>query len=311
MAENALTRTARALDLVPFVIENPGISIEDLAKEFDTTSEQMVKDLEMIFMCGLPGYTTLDLIDLTFDDGYVSVIDPQVLNHPRKLSRNEVLTLLLSLESLASLRNESDSLVSTIRNLQSKLRSVINSPLNEIPVIARGGVQSQFLPVVEKALTQGSGVEISYVSATSDKESVRTILPEEIFSENGYVYVKAWCFLTESSRTFRVDRIKSAKLVTLIELPAKPANNQSEEYEIRLFVKSAARHFYDQNFRICTVINESPEGVEILITLQDTEWLSRTLLGLGGNVSILAPASLAEAMVKRAEAALSMYAQHA
>ena len=49
MAENALTRTARALDLVPYVIENPGISIEDLAKEFDTTSEQMIKDLEMIF----------------------------------------------------------------------------------------------------------------------------------------------------------------------------------------------------------------------------------------------------------------------
>ena len=64
MAETALTRTARALDLVPFVIENPGISVEELAQEFQVTPTQMLADLSMIFMCGLPGYSTLEMIDL-------------------------------------------------------------------------------------------------------------------------------------------------------------------------------------------------------------------------------------------------------
>ena len=50
MAETALERTSRALDLIPFVAANPGLSIEELAIKFESTPSQIFKDLEMLFM---------------------------------------------------------------------------------------------------------------------------------------------------------------------------------------------------------------------------------------------------------------------
>ena len=86
MAETALERTGSALDLIPFISNNPGWSIAALAEKFDTTPSQIMKDLEMLFMCGLPGYSHLELIDLEIDEDYVSVRNAQNLGRPRQLS---------------------------------------------------------------------------------------------------------------------------------------------------------------------------------------------------------------------------------
>jgi proteasome accessory factor C len=66
MADNAAQRALRTMDLVPYILENPGISTIDLAAKFSVTQKQIEKDLQLIFLCGLPGYTPYELIDLSF-----------------------------------------------------------------------------------------------------------------------------------------------------------------------------------------------------------------------------------------------------
>ena len=68
-----LEQTARLLDLVPFLLSHQGISLNDLAKHFNIETEAMLDDLNTLWMCGLPGYTPLELIDLAFDSGYVTI----------------------------------------------------------------------------------------------------------------------------------------------------------------------------------------------------------------------------------------------
>jgi len=309
VAETALTRTARALDLVPFVIENPGISVEELAQEFKVTPTQMLADLSMIFMCGLPGYSTLELIDLSYDDGYVSIIDPQVLTQPRTLSKSELVSLMLSLESLASLRDVNDPLYLSIKNLQQKLQSTINLPLAEIPVVIRSEAKSSHLPLIERAIKSGSALEISYISASSDKRSTRTILPESIFSENGFIYLRAWCYLTQSSRTFRLDRIENASVVAIgdLERVAQPGKKVGEEFAARLHIDKAARHFYEQNASLCTLESDDDSGLTVAIALRDSEWLIRSLMGYGTHIQVLGPDELRQSLSSRAESALALY----
>jgi len=309
VAETALTRTARALDLVPFVIENPGISVEELAQEFKVTPTQMLADLSMIFMCGLPGYSTLELIDLSYDDGYVSIIDPQVLTQPRTLSKSELVSLMLSLESLASLRDVNDPLYLSIKNLQQKLQSTINLPLAEIPVVIRSEAKSAHLPLIERAIKSGSALEISYISASSDKRSTRTILPESIFSENGFIYLRAWCYLTQSSRTFRLDRIENASVVAIgdLERVAQPGKKVGEEFVARLHIDKAARHFYEQNASLCTLESDDDSGLTVAIALRDSEWLIRSLMGYGTHIQVLGPDELRQSLSSRAESALALY----
>ena len=57
MSENAAERALRLLDLVPFVVNNQGIAISELASRFSVTREEIVKDLNLLFLCGLPGYS--------------------------------------------------------------------------------------------------------------------------------------------------------------------------------------------------------------------------------------------------------------
>ena len=76
MVDTAATRALRTMDLIPYILENPGISIRELAKQFNVTEKQIESDLQLVFMCGLPGYTPYELIDLVFEDGVVSIIDP-------------------------------------------------------------------------------------------------------------------------------------------------------------------------------------------------------------------------------------------
>ena len=86
MVDNAAIRALRTMDLIPYILENPGISIGSLAAKFSVTEKQVENDLQLIFMCGLPGYTPYELIDIVFEDGIVSVIDPQVLDKPRRFN---------------------------------------------------------------------------------------------------------------------------------------------------------------------------------------------------------------------------------
>ena len=102
----AIEKVARALDLVPFVLKNQGISFSDLAVKFGIAEKELYEELNIIFCCGLPGYTPLELIDLSFEDGFVSVINPQVLNVARKLSGTELLRLHLGLQFLIPFLSE-------------------------------------------------------------------------------------------------------------------------------------------------------------------------------------------------------------
>ena len=95
MVNSASNRALRAMDLIPYIVENPGVSTSELAQKFSVTVKQIEEDLSLIFMCGLPGYTPYDLIDLVFEDGIVSVIDPQVLTKPRNFSKAEHVAIVL------------------------------------------------------------------------------------------------------------------------------------------------------------------------------------------------------------------------
>ena len=91
MVENAALRAIRLLDLVPYIVSHPGISIAELAREFSISRDEVLKDLNLLFLCGLPGYTPLELIDISFDEESVVIRDPQNLAAPRNLNESEAL----------------------------------------------------------------------------------------------------------------------------------------------------------------------------------------------------------------------------
>ena len=123
MVDTAAVRALRSMDLIPYVLENPGVSIAELSARFSVTQAQIESDLQLVFMCGLPGYTPYELIDVAFEDGVVSIIDPQVLDKPRKFSSNEIVVIALGLKILIDIIKQTPPLSQNSNSCRRRLLS--------------------------------------------------------------------------------------------------------------------------------------------------------------------------------------------
>lgn len=150
MVDTAANRALRTMDLIPFILENPGVTIGKLSKQFSVTEKQIESDLQLIFMCGLPGYTPYELIDLIFEDGVVSIIDPQVLDKPRRFTKSELVVIALGLQILSELSNSDADRLSKIKTLSDKISKLGSS--NSV-VFAPSSANSSFVEVISKAIT--------------------------------------------------------------------------------------------------------------------------------------------------------------
>ena len=293
MSEASTTRTARALDLVPFLLENQGISVEELADEFGITQMQILEDLNLLFVCGLPGYSPLELIDMNFEDGYVTVSDPQVLDRPRKLSKPELTTLLVSLEVMKTMANP--DVRQELEGLQVKLRAVLDLKPT-IDVVVNEPADAK-LDEILQAIVRGCAVEINYLSAHSDKESWRTIIPNRVYVEGKHTYIESWCITSQGERVFRLDRI--------LAIRKRSDHEPGDDY--LLFVSDNARIFIEENSAVIANTEKISNGYEVLVTAIDQDWLVRTIAGFGPEIAVLNPPALKAALSGHLAAIRSLY----
>lgn len=304
MSESALDRTARALDLIPYLLEHQGISIAELAQVFGVTEKQMNDDLILIHMCGLPGYTPLELIEMYYEDGYVTVSDPQSLTKPRSMNRSEITSLLVSLDLLKSLR--SDAIADEIEELKIKLRKSLSF---ENPyVVVSDSKNSEIVEKLEQAIAKGNALKIVYLSGSKDESTERLILPLEIYQANSYTYLSAWCQSSKGDRTFRVDRIVSFETSKsdAIDHDSDAGEASYSAIGVELLVSKQARQFIEENSAIIDSIADG-DCFRVKLNPIDIEWLARTILGFGSGIKVTSPRDLAVAIKERAEAISAVY----
>ena len=174
-----LEQTARLLDLVPFLLSHQGISLSDLAKHFKVDEDVITDDLNTLWMCGLPGYTPLELIDLAFDSGFVTIRNAAPLAYVRTMSSSEIVSLALGLDLL---RENSLSLAedqrARIDHLSSALRTQIGAQISITP-----NSETANRSVITRSIAQRLQVEMTYYSAHSDSESKRIVSAYEFFTK--------------------------------------------------------------------------------------------------------------------------------
>ena len=309
---SGLERIERLLDLVPYVATHQGIALDDLAKEFSISTSQLTEDLTTLWMCGLPGYTPLELMDLSFDTGFVSISNAETLARPRILDRDEVLALILGLETLledASL-NHSDQttiIANLISNLIAKLIGFIDSNVQRA-VQAGTSALSKERGILQTAITNGGATEITYHSISRDEVTRRTIHPLEFIFANEQEYVSAFCDLTQSYRTFRLDRIMEA---TFVEggawiFPKSDSTLGAGKFSMTLKIQSRFRDVVECfNLDGDVRATIAPEYVEVESFSSD--WATREIMRFGGQVGLVSPQELRTYLRDRARRALQAY----
>ena len=294
-----LLRTARLLDLVPFLNNHQGISLKELAVHFDVTPAQMSADLTTLWMCGLPGYTPLELMDLEFESGYVTIRNATTLSKPRTITFQEGVALLLGLDLIASsLPDDRADLLNAIQSLRERLTKLLGIPVKvSVVPTASGEVNG----AVAHAIETSGGLLIRYHSLYKDEVSERTVVPFDLYESNGHQYMKAYCFAALDTREFRIDRIQSAQPTT-ISKDAVDGSSHSEKIAFSITGKRLSRDVAER-FAVTSVLIGDP----IELSSYSRQWIERSVMASGGAVVLNYPKEIREEVAKRAQLMLNRY----
>ena len=91
----ASVRLRRLLALVPYVVQHPGTPLSEISQLFDLAESELMEDLNLLFMSGLPPYGPGDLIDVVIEEGRVWIEMADHFARPLRLTRNEAVALYL------------------------------------------------------------------------------------------------------------------------------------------------------------------------------------------------------------------------
>lgn len=316
----ASERMSRLLALVPYLLARPGISMSDAAADFQISTKQLRKDLELLWMCGLPGYGPGDLIDLSFDGDSVSVTYDAGMRRPLRLTGSEATALLVGLRALAETPGVTD--VQAVHRVIAKIEQASGGAQPSGVVVdntvREGARTARTRTIVSQALDDGHALRMRYYSASRDALGERTVDPMRLLIVHAVGYLEAWCRSAEAVRLFRLDRIDA---LDVLDEPAAPPQGATPsdvsdgvfaarqgQGQAQLVLAAEAR--WAAEYYPCEELAELDGGrLRIRMRYGDESWMVRLVLGLGGGAEVESPAALAEAVRKRAFDAL-MLARH-
>ncbi|GAA2807080.1 helix-turn-helix transcriptional regulator [Saccharopolyspora taberi] len=313
---SATDRLPRLLALVPYLLSRPGIPVADAAADFGVGEQQLRRDLELLWMCGLPGYGPGDLIDLSFEGETVTVTYDAGMNRPLRLTASEATALLVALRALADTPGVADT--DAVQRALAKVENAVGQARPAGVVVGLAGREGALGPgvreTVQRATSQGRALRMRYYTASRDEISERTVDPMRLLLIDGRSYLEAWCRQAGGMRLFRLDRIDD---VEALDEPAQPP----PEAEPADFSDGLFRPMPDQpvaeleldpdarwiaEYYPVDEVTELPGGrARVRMRYSDRSWMVRLVLGQGGRVRVSSPDDLACDVRQRAESALT------
>ena len=306
-APTSAERLSRMLSLVPWLTSHDGVTIDEAARHFDVSPEQLEKDLWLLIVCGLPGYGPDQLVDIDFwDDGRIHVIDPQTLDRPLRLGADEAMSLLLGLRMLEQVPGVHDR--SAIISSVAKLAEAVDLPEGDAAVSARPAIDEAITAAVATAINLGADLVITYASGTSDLVTERRISPRQVVLADGRAYLEAYCVSAGAQRTFRMDRIMKVTAASgPREIPAEGVPPRPSSSAV-LALADASAWLID--VLGAELLGTEPDGrSRVRLEFADPRWLVRLVLSRGGQIEVLEPTSLRTSVTDASASALRAYAE--
>lgn len=301
-------RLSRILAMLPYVIANDGANVDELCARFGYTRRELFADLEVLFLCGLPGYGPGDLIDADIYEDEVWVGAAEYFASAPRLSSAEALALLASGLAVIGSGQAGDELKSAVDKLSRTLL-----PEDEVGII---DVDLAGEPDLVGRLRQAAAVrdvvEVVYMSLASDETTTRLIEPWTVFSSLGNWYVQAHCRLAGDRRTFRVDRIRSVrptgeKFVPPTSVPTTEARYvpSVDDPRCRLELQPAGRWVVE--YYPVEIISDDGKVIVVDFSVSDASVAARLLLRLGPAGRLLEGDEVAAALDDLRSKLLSLY----
>lgn len=314
MATNAIDQTRRMLSLVTYLRERPGAHVQDVARAFGITEDELISDLDVLPMCGT-SFRGGDLLDIDTDGDRIWWHNPDDVAEPLRLAADEATALLVAARAVATLPGLRESDRQALLRATAKLETAageVGAASSRLSVTfeSEGGVFAD----VDRAISERRRLWLRYYSPARDELTEREVDPIRLFAV-GHTYMEAWCRSSEDRRTFRLDRVAE---IRLLDEPSAPPELElrdlseglvqpaAEDPEVVIEVGPGGRwvaEYYPHD----SAEELADGGLRITLRTPDPASLRRLGLRLGGEGRIVAPRELAQSAQQAARAALAAY----
>jgi proteasome accessory factor C len=278
-------RLRHMLVMLPWLMERGEVPVAEMAQRFGLTEDQLVKDIELVSMCGLPPYVD-ELIDVWIDEGMVSTGIPRVFTKPLRLTAPEGFALLAAARVAMQLpgADPQGPLARALDKLAAALGDVVLVDQPQPPATA----------AIAEAASRSERVTISYWSASAEAPSERDITPRRVFLDRGRWYVVADDHRSGEQRIFRIDRIDACTPTGTFDEPREVAVPSGDEWfadaglpVARLALQGAAGWVVERY--PTRSVEAGDDGAVVELTVTDPRWLRELLLRLGPSARVLSP----------------------
>ncbi|MFI6503591.1 helix-turn-helix transcriptional regulator [Nonomuraea typhae] len=312
-------RLPRLLALVPYLMSHPGAQVGEVAEVFGLSEKQLIDDLQLVWMCGLPGHTPGDLIDVSWDGGEIVIDNADTIARPLRLGIDEASALLVALRMLGAMPEfaevPGDALPRVVAKLERAAGEGAAAVSSQVAVDVDAAPDA--LPRVRDALTRKRRLSLRYYVPGRDEVTPREVDPTRVMVVDGRTYMEGWCYRAEAMRLFRLDRVVG---VDVLDVPADPPADAepidvtqgvfrpSPTDELVELEVSAAGRWVAEYYPVEDVTELGEGRLRIALRARDEDWVLKLALRLGDSGRVTAPEAMAERVRAEAERALALYA---
>lgn len=305
-----MSKSRRLLELMMTANRKRTFTAKELADEFKVSTRTIVRDLQELGGLGFPLYSE------TGPRGGYRVLNERQLP-PISFMENEAVAIFFASKSLEHynakpFEGEFGSALSKFyHHLPQDTKKRIDQLLHRVEFrTPRRELPSCDLSLLLEAAIHQQVVTIVYDS--KDGPSVRNIQPVGIYTENGFWYCPAYCFIRKSFRLFRADRILSAKAaedqsscqafesITLDNWKQfKTTVSDRKTFLLKvIFNRDGIRQIRRERWIDSEALTAHENGGELSteITADQLDYLASLFLGLGDCALVLEPEQLVARM---------------
>lgn len=306
----------RMLQLVPFLVHNQGLHIQEVAERFGVTREELEDDLRILICSGLPEGYPDDLLDIQWEDDHVYITQDLDMNRPVRFTVDEACALLTGLETLNGLPEIAEG--GALESVTLKLMAAAGEEGLRAGSLAGpevGPSDSATLDVVRQAIGARAQLHLVYLSPQRDQVSERDVDPLRLYSLDNTWYFEAYCHSAQGMRNFRLDRVQelrpngnqASKQIGPEEgFPAKLFTPNDDDTTVTVQLTRQGAGLADDYYAERTAA--LPDGGLVAeIRFGSTAWLPMFVAQHGGSARILKPAEVSESALEWIEAALARY----
>lgn len=307
------------LALVPYLQGNDGVPVKEVAEEFGVSDKVIRNDLRLLMYTGTGEYAG-ELIDFDLtaleEDGIVHIRDAEFMSRPLRISAREGIALIVALRTLRASATGPE--LTVIDSALAKLESAVGESASPHVDVVLDEVDPTIHQTIVHALTSGKRIHMTYATATSDQQTDREVDPRRIFTEQGKLYLEAWCLKAQDLRFFRLDRVVAA---TVTDTDAEDHDVRARDLSDGFFTVGdetpyvlvdlhPRAHWLTEYYQV-DLLEQADDGTwRAKIYGADWSWLRRLVLRNAGSVSVIEPESLRARVVEDARLALQAYDGH-